>query len=716
MITGGRLIAVAALAAAASLGFSTVFAGSRHLPALLGAAVLPCVTAGLVGTVTSRPWPRIAAGVAALVSFVALAVAPGLAIRDGVMRLLTVSLPADPSGPELGAAAALVGLAAIAGVELALRLRPALPAALPVLACFVVALGVGASGRRVPTWLPPLLVVGIGALLAAAAAAGGSRSVLEQDGDGGPRLAGTRAHGRPRYARRALAAATMIAVAAALAATLGPALPGATARARRFDARELVAQPVTPQTSLSPLIRFAALRAGPQDPLVIVRTGPAATRLRMVALDTFNGHLWSTGGGYRRAGRTLAAPPESGAPLERVHQTVQVRRPEALDWIPTIGRAVEISVPGLGLEAGGGNLVVPAGQPTPSAYASVGVVPRLRPTDLREGIVGQRQKALPADLPPELQETAQRAAGTAPTAFGQLANLQAFFTGSDFVEDPRADAPSGHGLYQIDRLLRQRRGTAEQFASAFAVLTQILGYDARVVMGFKLGARRGDRYRVVGRQVHAWPEVRFERLGWVPFEPTPTRRGVADPAPADDPVGVVTAAVNGEVTRTQLPHSPSVVEPPPPRSRGASPWRPVAAAAAATVATLAAATVLLPVVKAVRRGRRRRVRDPGRRLLGAWREALDRITEEGMSRTPAMTSGELVSTSHTRWAPDRLVGLGELARLVDAARFAPEAADHRHAAAAWACYQCLCRALRTGRPLHHRLRTTLDPRPLLRRG
>ena len=31
------------------------------------------------------------------------------------------------------------------------------------------------------------------------------------------------------------------------------------------------------------------------------------------------------------------------------------------------------------------------------------------------------------------------------------------------------------------------------------------------------------RYYVQGKHAHAWPEIYFEGVGWVPFEPTPGR-------------------------------------------------------------------------------------------------------------------------------------------------------------------------------------------------
>jgi hypothetical protein len=57
-----------------------------------------------------------------------------------------------------------------------------------------------------------------------------------------------------------------------------------------------------------------------------------------------------------------------------------------------------------------------------------------------------------------------------------------------------------------------------------AISLRMLGIPARVAEGFTPGGQDADdRYVVSDRDAHAWVEVLFPRLGWVPFEPTPTR-------------------------------------------------------------------------------------------------------------------------------------------------------------------------------------------------
>jgi hypothetical protein len=74
-----------------------------------------------------------------------------------------------------------------------------------------------------------------------------------------------------------------------------------------------------------------------------------------------------------------------------------------------------------------------------------------------------------------------------------------------------------------DFLFFRRRGHCEYFASAMAVMCQLLGVPARVVEGYHIGEYNplGGYYLVRQRDAHAWVEVFDARRGWVSFDPTP---------------------------------------------------------------------------------------------------------------------------------------------------------------------------------------------------
>ena len=55
-------------------------------------------------------------------------------------------------------------------------------------------------------------------------------------------------------------------------------------------------------------------------------------------------------------------------------------------------------------------------------------------------------------------------------------------------------------------------------------MARSLGIPARVAVGYTPGLDQGDGSRqVLGKNAHAWPEIWFDGLGWVLFEPTPGR-------------------------------------------------------------------------------------------------------------------------------------------------------------------------------------------------
>jgi transglutaminase-like putative cysteine protease len=66
-----------------------------------------------------------------------------------------------------------------------------------------------------------------------------------------------------------------------------------------------------------------------------------------------------------------------------------------------------------------------------------------------------------------------------------------------------------------------KSGFCDYFASAEVLLLRTQGIPARMVVGFAQGTSTDPGiYSVKGRDAHAWPEVYFNGIGWVQFEPT----------------------------------------------------------------------------------------------------------------------------------------------------------------------------------------------------
>lgn len=74
-----------------------------------------------------------------------------------------------------------------------------------------------------------------------------------------------------------------------------------------------------------------------------------------------------------------------------------------------------------------------------------------------------------------------------------------------------------------DFLFVTKKGYCEQFATAFAIMSRILGIPSRFITGFSPGELNPwtGMYEVRMKNAHAWVEVYLEPIGWIPIDPTP---------------------------------------------------------------------------------------------------------------------------------------------------------------------------------------------------
>ena len=157
------------------------------------------------------------------------------------------------------------------------------------------------------------------------------------------------------------------------------------------------------------------------------------------------------------------------------------------------------------------------------------IVPRLSADVLRAASVDHPPSSTYTDLPTDFPEVARDAAATvtsgATTPFDKMIALQNWFR-TEFQYN--IDVQLGSSNDAIESFLRIKQGFCQQFAGTFAAMARSLGIPSRVAVGFTDGTLGTDgRYHVYGRNYHAWPEVWFDNIGWVAFEPTPGR-GSAD--------------------------------------------------------------------------------------------------------------------------------------------------------------------------------------------
>jgi protein-glutamine gamma-glutamyltransferase len=110
--------------------------------------------------------------------------------------------------------------------------------------------------------------------------------------------------------------------------------------------------------------------------------------------------------------------------------------------------------------------------------------------------------------------------------------------------------------YPLDAFLfTDKRGYCQQFAGSAALMLRMLGIPTRVVTGFAPGTLNRDTHEYVVRDLdaHAWIEVWFEGIGWVPFDPTPAQAPASSRAASFGPFSEVASAARGITTDRRPP-------------------------------------------------------------------------------------------------------------------------------------------------------------------
>jgi len=128
----------------------------------------------------------------------------------------------------------------------------------------------------------------------------------------------------------------------------------------------------------------------------------------------------------------------------------------------------------------------------------------------------QLPPALKAQLQPLAEEISRNAANRYDKAAAITQYLRQNMRYSTTIENP----PSGTDPV-LWFLFTWKSGYCNYYASAEVLLLRSLGIPARMVVGYAQGEPLGGgSFRIRGRDAHAWPEVYFDGLGWVEFEPT----------------------------------------------------------------------------------------------------------------------------------------------------------------------------------------------------
>ena len=448
----------------------------------------------------------------------------GDTVRAGLVDVEELAPPV-PGNPGLVLLAVLgVGLVAIAVDTLAVVLRQAAAAGLPLLTLFVVPSAV----------LPD----GLGALPFVAGAAGWLGLLLADSSDTVSRWGAPLPHRRNPSDPSLGRVGRRIGLAALGVAVVVPALvPGLDSRLLGGGGGDGFGGGSRNVTTYNPITRLAGQLNLPEPRELLRYTTDDATPdyLRMTTLDVFDADTgWSSSAlsgdpDDDRAQDGIPRPDGLTSPTRLT--STQIRLSGQLDgpWLPTPIRTDDVDVRGPWLWDAEAETVfstrtslrdledpytVTAARPEPSVALLRS--PQSVPDDIAK-TYAQRP-----DLSPYVLGQIDQAVAGQDTAYDRVVALQAFFREDPrFSYDEEATAPGINSPNALDNFLQGGRGFCEQYSSAMAAMVRGLGLPARVAVGFTPGTRQGKEYVVTTSEAHAWPEVWFQGAGWIRFEPTP---------------------------------------------------------------------------------------------------------------------------------------------------------------------------------------------------
>ena len=323
-----------------------------------------------------------------------------------------------------------------------------------------------------------------------------------------------------------------------------------------------------------------------------------------------------------------------------------------------------------------------------ASYTVTSVQPQPTPETLRPASAGPAMSEslkLPPDRPQSLSDAARQFTEGAGTDYDRALALQNHLR-RDFQHDVNAPLAQGYdagGMSSMDTFMSTRTGYSGHFAPAMALMAREVGIPARVAVGYlptAATAEDGASFAVGTGDAHAWPELYFENVGWVRFEPTPgvpstpvwapetpQDQGHAATSPAPDASQPEPGTSEGP---GEQPSEPASEQPSDPASQqpgqsGATdetapqeqrpaglplPWWAVAAAVAVPL------LLVLAALPRWLRGRRRRARvramqdtslTPQRRANAAWDEfralAVDHGAASRVSDTPRARASRLAA-------------------------------------------------------------------------
>lgn len=517
---------------------------------------------------------------------------------------------------------------------------------------------------------------------------------------------------RPLAFARTVGAATAVVLVAVFAAFLAmPRLPGTYVRLPPFALQHAlpvpsfdgsVTNPSLPSAGADGVVDFSPVaypgfgtevdlraRGRLSERLVMLVRSPQAALWRGQVYDTFDGTTWRESDASTRtigqgADRSFVVPgtpdttpyPQAFTDPRRIVTTFYLRARQ-----PNIVFAAfapeRVFFPAAELSIGSGTSIrSPILLDEGLVYSVLSDVPDLQPEALRTATgplpaeVLDRYTQLPVDLPARDVALARRITAGATTTYGRVMAVQRWLhQHTRYDLDVPSDPP---GVDAVDEFLfERRRGFCEHIASAMAMLLRAVGVPTRFVTGFGPGERNAltGYFEVREADAHAWVEVLYPGIGWVPYDPT---FGVPPADPGESGWFVapdVLRAVGRWVSRAV---------PAPVRAAVSTAGRAIGAVARGALAGWGWIVTLAAVIVAglawVGRARRSRSRPPPPSGAAAAFDLLTRsMGSRGAARAAHETPSEYLDALRGRGlAPGLLTDAERIVRVFERERFSPD--------------------------------------------
>ncbi|MCA0437187.1 MAG: DUF3488 and transglutaminase-like domain-containing protein [Actinobacteria bacterium] len=480
----------------------------------------------------------------------------------------TIMENAAPAPAPVGIAfviSAAVALVAWATDVVAVGSRMPAVAGLPLLTPLLTAVANGSASLAVGDIVPPLLLWGA--------------MLVEQERDWlaswRPDLAG--AHRLPARGRRLGAGAALVVAGLVLGLAGAATIPHLPQRyiADGLGRGDLAAGNrvgFSPDTDL-----LQDLRSGDRTPILTYTSDDAeAPPLRVTVSSAYGEAHWTprTTTAIPSQSPVLPRPPGLSDQVPRVESHLSVSQtslgkpyvasPVPVVWGTVVGARWNVDeasgVPVVDVVPRSYDLTYLSLNPTPEFLAAIPPTGR----GFRENLV------VPAEVrTPRFQAATDAAIGAARTPYEQAVNIQQWLRESGGFSYSLELAPVPTGMSEtvakrtaLDRFLETKKGYCVQFATAMVMMARSEGIPARLATGFLPGSLVGSARTVVASDAHAWPELYFEGVGWLRFEPTPSVRSGPVPRYAGGltpatPTAPTPSALTPTTTVTPTPSAPT---------------------------------------------------------------------------------------------------------------------------------------------------------------